>query len=182
MELYVVRHGQTDYNRKNLFQGHKDIPLNNVGIQQAQQIALEMSNIKFDKILVSPLKRAIQTAEYIKEKVDVSIIIENSLIERSFGNMEGKTNREDCNIQMMLDYKKNINKENIEPIQTFFQRIYTFLDYIKEKYKNEKIILVTHGSVSQVIECYFNGLPEEPNYESLEKMTLKNGEIKKYSC
>ena len=80
------------------------------------------------------------------------------------------------------DFFKNINKENIEPIQTFFQRIYTFLDYIKEKYKNEKIILVTHGSVSQVIECYFNGLPEEPNYESLEKMTLKNGEIKKYSC
>lgn len=180
MELYVVRHGQTDFNKNNLFQGHKDISLNDIGIEQAKQLALKIADLRFDKILVSPLKRAIQTAEYINEKINVLLIIEDSLIERSFGNMEGKPNREDCNIQMMLDYKKNINIENIEPIQTFFKRVYNFLDNIKDMYKNNKILLVTHASVSQVIECYFNRQIEELNYESLEKMTLKNCEIRKY--
>ena len=56
-------------------------------------------------ILVSPLKRAIQTAMCISEKVKVPINIEERLIERSFGKMEGRKNTDDCNIKIIFLYK-----------------------------------------------------------------------------
>lgn len=181
MEIYVVRHGQTDYNVKKVFQGHMNIPLNKIGERQAKETALQFRNIDIDMILVSPLKRTIQTAEPIGEMLGVPITVEERLIERDFGNMEGKINRDDCNIEMMLDYEKNYGIENIEPIQELFKRIYDFLDDITEKYKEKKVLLVTHGAVSQVIECYFNGKPEIINFYNLEKLTLKNCEIRKYT-
>ena len=180
MELYVVRHGQTEYNIKKVFQGHIDIPLNEVGEKQAEETALKFKNIDIDMLLVSPLQRTIQTAKYISEITGVPITIEERIVERNFGNMEGHANRDDWNIKMMLDYQKNYNKENIEPIQELFKRIYDFLDEITEKYKDKKIILVTHGAVSQPIECYFKGMPSIMDFEHLEKLTLKNCEVRKY--
>ena len=120
--------------------------------------------------------------DIVSKMLNVPIKVEEHLIERSFGNMEGNKNREDFNIKMMLDYKKNYNKENAEPIQTLFKRIFSFLDEIKIEYKNKKIALVTHASVSQAIECYFNGIPKECNYEYFESITLNNCEIRKYIC
>lgn len=180
MEIYVVRHGQTDYNVKHVFQGHADIPLNEIGIEQAKETALKFEGVNVDMILVSPLQRAVQTAKYISEIADVPITIEQRLIERCFGDMEGHPNREDWNIRMMLDYEKNYDIENIEPIQSLFKRIYCFLDEITEKYKDKKVVLVTHGAVSQPIECYFNGMPSVVDYEHLEPLTLKNCEVRKY--
>ena len=180
MEIYVVRHGQTDYNVKKVFQGHIDIPLNETGEKQAQETASKFRNIDVDMILVSPLQRALQTAKPISKITEVPITIEDRIIERSFGNMEGHQNREDWNIKMMLDYEKNYDIENIEPIQSLFKRVYDFLDEITEKYKDKKVVLVTHGAVSQPIECYFNGMPEVVDFEHLEKLTLKNCEVLKY--
>lgn len=181
MEIYVVRHGQTDYNVQHLFQGHLDIPLNEIGIAQAKETAQKFKNIKIDCILVSPLKRTIQTAEYINSIAKANLIIDDRLIERSFGDMEGRTNTPEWNIEMMLDFDENYTYQNIEPVKEFFQRIYNFLDDIIEKYKGKRIILVTHGGVSQPIDCYFNGMPNNPNYESFEQLTLKNCEVKKYT-
>ena len=182
MEIYVVRHGQTDYNVKKVFQGHIDIPLNETGKKQAQETASKFRNIDVDMILVSPLQRALQTAKPISKITEVPITIEDRIIERSFGNMEGHQNREDWNIKMMLDYEKNYDIENIEPIQSLFKRVYDFLDEITEKYKDKKVVLVTHGAVSQPIECYFNGMPEVVDFEHLEKLTLKNCEVRKYEA
>lgn len=180
MQLYVVRHGQTDYNVNKVFQGHADIPLNEVGQKQAQETALKFQNIDIDMILVSPLQRTIQTAKPISQITGVPITIEKRLIERCFGDMEGHQNRDDWNIMMMLDYEKNYDRENIEPIQSLFKRIFSFLDEITEKYKDKKVVLVTHGAVSQPIECYFNGMPSVVDFEHLEKLTLKNCEVRKY--
>lgn len=180
MEIYVVRHGETDYNVKKVFQGHIDIPLNETGKKQAQETAEKFKNIDVDMILVSPLQRTLQTAEPISQITGVPITIEKRLIERCFGDMEGHQNREDWNIKMMLDYEKNYDIENIEPIQSLFKRIYDFLDEITERYKDKKMVLVTHGAVSQPIECYFNGMPQIVDFEHLEPLTLKNCEVRKY--
>lgn len=178
MKIYVVRHGQTDYNVKNIYQGQNDIPLNVVGIQQAEQTSKKFSNIKIDAILVSPLIRTRQTAEYISKMTNVPITIENGLIERSFGDMEGKTNQEDCNINMLSDYDKNYDIYNVEPVQDLFQRVYECMDKIIKEFQNKDIVLVTHGCVSQAIECYFHGMPEDKNILAL---TLKNCEVREYS-
>ena len=182
MEIYVVRHGQTDYNVKKVFQGHIDIPLNETGKKQAQETASKFRNIDADMILVSPLQRALQTAQPISQITGVPITIEERLIERSFGDMEGHQNREDWNIKMMLDYEKNYDIENIEPIQSLFKRVFYFLDEITEQYKDKKVVLVTHGAVSQPIECYFNGMPSIVDFEHLEPLKLKNCEVRKYEA
>ena len=181
MNLYVVRHGQTDYNVQKLFQGHIDIPLNNTGIEQAKETAAKFENISVDIILVSPLKRAIQTAEYISKVTGVKPEIEERLIERCYGDMEGHQNRPDWNIQMMLDYNKNYANENVEPIQTMFKRIYDFLDEIMQKYKDKNVVLVTHGGVSHAIESYFNGMPDIPDFDHFEPRALRNCEVRKYT-
>ena len=67
--------------------------------------------------------------------------------------MEGHQNREDWNIRMMLDYVKNYNIENIEPIQELFKRIFNFLAEITEKYKDRvKSIQNTDANLSLIIK------------------------------
>lgn len=63
MKLYVLRHGQTDYNKEGRFQGQNNIELNEEGIKQVKETAKILRNINFDKVYVSPLKRAIDTAK-----------------------------------------------------------------------------------------------------------------------
>ena len=65
--LYVIRHGQTDWNIENRLQGSTDIPLNDVGIKQAQESALKLKNTYFDFIISSPLKRAFETANQVNK-------------------------------------------------------------------------------------------------------------------
>ena len=177
MKIYVVRHGQTDYNINGLFQGRKDIPLNSVGIRQAEETAQKFKNIPVDIILVSPLTRAKETAKYISNVTGIKPVIEQDLIERNFGDMEGKPNREDCNIKMLLDYEKNYNICNVEPIQSLFKRVSDCLDKIIDKYMGKNVVLVTHGGVAQAIDIYFHGFPEN---KDLQSIALKNCEVREY--
>ena len=177
MKIYVVRHGQTDYNINGLFQGRKDIPLNSVGIKQAEETAQKFKNIPLDIILVSPLTRAKETAKYISNVTGIKPVIEQDLIERNFGDMEGKPNREDCNIKMLLDYEKNYNICNVEPIQSLFKRVSDCLDKIIDKYMGKNVVLVTHGGVAQAIDIYFHGFPES---KDLQSIALKNCEVREY--
>lgn len=177
MKIYVVRHGQTDYNINGLFQGRKDIPLNSVGIKQAEETAQKFKNIPVDIILVSPLTRAKETAKYISNVTGIKPVIEQDLIERNFGDMEGKPNREECNIKMLLDYEKNYNICNVEPIQSLFKRVSDCLDKIIDKYMGKNVVLVTHGGVAQAIDIYFHGFPEN---KDLQSIALKNCEVREY--
>ena len=177
MKIYVVRHGQTDYNINGLFQGRKDIPLNSAGIKQAEETAQKFKNIPVDIILVSPLTRAKETAKYISNVTGIKPVIEQDLSERNFGDMEGKPNREDCNIKMLLDYEKNYNICNVEPIQSLFKRVSDCLDKIIDKYMGKNVVLVTHGGVAQAIDIYFHGFPEN---KDLQSIALKNCEVREY--
>ena len=84
--IYVVRHGQTDWNIEHRIQGHQDIPLNDKGVEEANFLKDELSDIDFDLVFSSPLKRAYKTAEIITKK---PIRIDDRLIERYNGKLEG---------------------------------------------------------------------------------------------
>ena len=77
--IYLVRHGQTDWNLEGRYQGRIDIKLNSKGIEQAKEIKEKLKEIKFDKVFSSPLKRALETAQII---TDNDIEIDERLIER----------------------------------------------------------------------------------------------------
>jgi broad specificity phosphatase PhoE len=84
-----VRHGETDWNERGVFQGRSDIPLNETGLAQAREAARQIIGARPDRIVSSPLQRAHQTAKLIAEATDQKLWIEPNLIECDFGSLEG---------------------------------------------------------------------------------------------
>ena len=89
MLIYIIRHGETDWNTKRLLQGATDIPLNQNGIEVARLTAKALKDVPFDVIYTSPLSRAVQTAEIMRRDRDIPIIPDERLKEISFGPYEG---------------------------------------------------------------------------------------------
>ena len=126
--IYVVRHGQTDWNLEGRFQGRIDIPLNEKGKSQAKKTKEKLEGIKFDKVFSSPLKRALETAKII---TDEPIDIDDRIIERCNGQLEGKLKTE-C--ENMVDFTdENEVKLGIESLPDFRGRITSFFDELCEK-------------------------------------------------
>ena len=88
--IYLIRHGQTDWNKQGIIQGRTDIPLNGYGRKQILTIAKGL-NTNLAGIYSSPLKRALQTAEIVKKKTKIPIKTDEKLLEISYGLWEGKT-------------------------------------------------------------------------------------------
>ena len=173
MEIYVVRHGQTDWNINDKLQGCSDVPLNNAGIKQAHITKEKLINIRFSKIYCSPLNRCIETAKIIN-KDNLQIITDDRLLERNFGDLEGTQGN---NIEDFLIYNKNLDSFNVEPIQTFFSRVHSFLKEITNNSNDDKILIVTHNGVNTAINCFFN--PKLTN-SNLRLLNIKNCDYKKY--
>ena len=89
--IYIARHGLTDWNLVPKVQGVTDIPLNEQGIEQAKMLAdyVQKSGIEFEKILYSPLSRAAETAKIVAQKINIPLQVEPRLIEQNFGKWEG---------------------------------------------------------------------------------------------
>ena len=176
MKIFLVRHGQTDWNVKHKVQGKADIELNDTGVAQANETSSKLNHITIDLIICSPLKRAMQTAQIINKGRNIPIIYDERISERDFGEMEGK-HQEEFDFKGFWSYQRNIKYESAENIQDFFDRIYAFLDNITEKYRDKNILLVNHGGVSIPVDCYFNEIPKD---DDLLKLVAKNAEIKEY--
>ena len=90
MKIYIMRHGETKWNKRSKLQGQVDIPLAPKGIEQAQMTAEGMKEIPFDHIFSSPLKRAYKTAQIVRMDRPIEIVRDDRLKEMSFGTSEGK--------------------------------------------------------------------------------------------
>ena len=170
--IYIVRHGQTDWNLEGRYQGRIDIELNEKGIEQAEKIKEELKGLNFDKVFSSPLKRAYKTAQIITDK---EIITDERIIERGNGELEGKLKSETVDAVDFTDY--NENRLGIELLADFRNRISDFFDDIKNNYKGQNVLVVTHAGVSIYAKCYFEGEPQDGNYS---RYKLKNCEVLKY--
>lgn len=91
MRLYLIRHGQTDWNLAHRIQGRKDIPLNETGRQQARLLAEGMKNRPAEKIFTSQMLRARETAEILANSQNVSLYLVKGLEEINYGEWEGMT-------------------------------------------------------------------------------------------
>lgn len=184
MIVYVTRHGQTQWNALGKLQGRKDIELNEFGREQALITSKKIKEEKIDIIITSPLKRARETAEIINRQFDVEIFEDDRLMERCYGDFEGITKSElkekkkqYPEINDACNYLKNINIFNMETMQDLCARIYEFLDEITIKYKEKNVLIVTHGSASIPIKCYFMKYPLEKLVDREKIKGLENCEI-----
>lgn len=155
MKLYFARHGQTDGNASN---GRAstvyDEPLNQKGIEQAEELAEELKAIKFDLIISSPLKRARQTAEIINKYHHLPIKADDAWLERKANGYIDATVWQD-----LFDFDKNIQIENCEALDDFFARIYKAIDDLKSEYANKSVLVVSHGGPQHAVYAYANKLP-----------------------
>lgn len=157
MNIILVRHGQTNWNVKDLLQGKTDIELNETGEMQAVETANKLINTEIDVIYVSPLKRTLKTAKQINKTRNLEMITDNRLIERGFGKYEGKSNVE---FRKYWDFEANISDNNVEAVRELFSRTYSLLKEIAGKYKktNKTILIVTHNGVNLAITSILKGL------------------------
>ncbi|MDD4924565.1 MAG: alpha-ribazole phosphatase [Dehalococcoidales bacterium] len=155
MKLYLVRHGQTDLNKFRRFQGRIDVPLNETGMQQSQKLAVRLSSEPFDRIYVSPLARARQTAEIIHNSNNVDITISADLVEMDFGLLEGKTYEEI--IEIFPDWNPSVFDFNFaggENLDSLAIRIKSFLDNIlKNRDESLNMLIISHSGCLRVILC-----------------------------
>lgn len=163
-KLYIVRHGKTDWNIKGLLQGSADIEVNEEGIAQAKELAKNINIDQIDICICSPLKRTRKTADIlVGDKKE--IIYDDLLIERGFGNYEGKK-IDFALIASQWDYKLNDSSNNIESIQDCLLRANIFLNKIKEKYPNKSLLIVSHGSFIKALHFNLVGYDENTDFLS----------------
>ena len=169
--IYIIRHGQTDWNIEHRTQGHTDIALNINGIKLAELISQKIANLKIDTIISSDLKRAYMTAQIINKKFNKNIETDKRLREFSFGTLEGIT-REKITPEIWDDFNKNPKKFNAEKREEIFNRIKSFINDIKSNDKN--ILVVTHGGPIRMIKYYLeNGENFNDKKYLAEYMTIK---------
>lgn len=181
--IYVIRHGETDFNKNGKYLGRTDISLNTVGMAQAKQLAEKAGNLNIEVIFCSPLNRALETAEFIKPNHACEIITDNHFIERSVGIYEGLT-KEEAKKEYPELYIRNITRifndapPKGETINQVKERVFSGLDEIRKQNNYSKIMIVTHGFVAKIINKYFN-----PNISDQDffDFTLENAEIKRYT-
>lgn len=156
--IYVVRHGETDYNIEDRYLGRTDVPLNSTGRKQAKELAKKVQKLNIDLVISSPLKRTLETVQVVFP--DKEIIKDYHFIERSTGVYEGLTKQEAQNKFPEL-YRRNITRifdeappkgETIRQVQL---RVFEGLDELKQKYQNKIILIVTHAFIAKVINKYF---------------------------
>ena len=145
--IYIVRHGQTEKNKANVLQGRSDVPLNEVGIRQAEDVRdrFRSLGIQFDKVYTSPLIRAVQTAKIIAE--GASPMIEGRLIEMDYGPYEGMDLAQPAPEVMAFfqDFVHISTPEGMEALSAVVARLGTFLEEIREEAVSQNILLSTHA-------------------------------------
>ncbi|HWI47584.1 MAG TPA: histidine phosphatase family protein [Rummeliibacillus sp.] len=140
-KIYIVRHGETDWNCEGRLQGGTDTTLNERGKQQATECRNYFNKIKCDAIFTSTLQRAMLTATIMNEDLRLPFIPLKEFAERTFGVAEGMTYEERVKVYPHKEYP---NQETIDQLK---KRITSGLHKIHDQYPDGKVILVTHGAV-----------------------------------
>ena len=162
-KLYLVRHGETDYNNALRFQGQTDIPLNQTGIRQAEKVAGFFKDIPLQAIYTSSLKRARTTAEIIGKRKGIEPQVTDALREMSFGIWENM-NSNDIQKKYAKEWKdffaspagtKIPQGESMSDVQ---KRAYPVVQQILDQHPEGDVAFIAHGGIIRVLICTMLGL------------------------
>ena len=162
-KLYLIRHGETDYNNSLRFQGQTDIPLNQKGIEQAESAADFLRNIPLQAIYTSTLIRAKTTAEIIARAKGMELQETDALREMSFGIWENM-NTKDIQKKYAKEWKDffanpaNTKIPQGESMSDAQKRVYPVVQEILDQYPEGDVAFVAHGGIIRVLICTMLGL------------------------
>lgn len=144
--LYLVRHGQTDWNLERRLQGRIDIPLNERGRQQAAEAGMLLSARPIDAVVSSPLSRALETGRIIARHLKLSMPDHDpQLVERSYGQSEGLTPQE------VADRFPDSVVPDAEPMTDVLARANTALAAIAARFAGRSVVVTTHGALIRAV-------------------------------
>jgi 2,3-bisphosphoglycerate-dependent phosphoglycerate mutase len=144
----MVRHGETDWNRENRFQGHADPPLNDAGRAQARDLAGRLATKPVAALYTSPLRRALETAHILGERLSLETRLSDALMEVDVGSWSGLT-RDDVAVRFPDGYRRWLEFshgwDDGETYDDLGQRVLEGLRGIAGAHANERVLAVTHG-------------------------------------
>lgn len=178
--LYLIRHGQTDWNKAHKLQGTTDIPLNDTGRQMAQDARPLLAQIHLDVCYSSPLQRAAETAGILLEGRDIPILYDDRLKEISFGRHEGSfdffTDPENPVYPLFHDPANYDAKGDMESLTQLNERTASFLrEVVAPLCKEDKdVLVVAHGAMNLSIYNQLYDIPLAQFWDNL----MKNCEVR----
>lgn len=171
--IYLIRHGETDWNREHRFQGKTDIPLNQLGREQAEQLVPKISMLSIDSVYSSPLLRAHETAMIAVKDLKIPIQKDERLMETNVGEAEGMTFDElqakfgENGIERWRSYEErdlDFAYPQGESKRQMMFRVRSLLLEIAQTNQNSNIAVFAHGMVMRALTFAFQqGIPWDIN-------------------
>lgn len=140
--IFLVRHGETVDNARQIMQGQTPGELNEQGREQARQVAEHLATEEIDAVVASDLRRAIQTAEYIAEPHHLPVVTTPLLRERDWGSFTGR---------FIPDLRGEVWPDDIETEEAMMQRAHDFLKKMTATYEGKRVVAVGHGIINKAI-------------------------------
>ena len=165
MIVYLVRHGKTEYNEQGIVQGTLPVPLSKAGEMQCRMLRDKIKDKQIDTCISSPIFRAYQTAMILvgdRVKIDKNDLLR----EREIKVLEGRSKKE-----IEIDPENYGEKDGIEQNKSVFKRCEKFVKFLKENYKDKKVLIVSHGIVIQCLHIILN---EENCKDNLTSVNINN--------
>ncbi len=141
-EIYLVRHGETVDNARQIMQGQVQGKLNEKGREQARQVAERLASVHFDAVVASDLRRAIETAEIIAAPHGLPVTQTPLLRERDWGSFTGR---------YIPDLRGVTWPDDIESEERLLMRAHNFLIYITATWPDSRVVAVGHGIINKAI-------------------------------
>lgn len=181
-EIFIARHGQNEDNVNGILNGHRDLPLTDLGRQQARELGQGIidAGLQFDAVYASPLSRALETAEIVSTMVNLpEPTVMPDLIERDFGVMSGQK-ASDIEKLCAPDIIKTdtityfLSPEGAETFEDLVERGHRVLETVRAKHIGGKVLLVCHGDLGKMI---YAAATEKPWRDVLLGFHFGNGEL-----
>ncbi len=164
MRLYLVRHGETDWNLENRFQGWADRPLSPAGEEQARELARSLRSVRFDAAYSSDLRRAARSAEILLAGRDVAPVRVKGFREMHIGELDGLNEAEILArfpglLEAWRSDPAGVVMPGGEDLGQLQERVWGALEPLLERHPKETVLLVAHHSVNKAILCRVLDIP-----------------------
>ena len=146
--LYLVRHGETVDNVRQIMQGQTHGQLTEEGIRQAETVRDKLRDIPFEAIIASDLKRSVDTARIIAEPHGLEVIQTPLLRERDWGGFTGR---------FIPELKGEVWPDDIETLENLLSRAGEFIAYVKKTFPGKKVLAVGHGIMNKAVQAVYFG-------------------------
>ena len=178
-KIYLVRHGQTAWNKEEIFRGRTDVPLDDIGLREAQLAAGYFRGKEIHAIYSSPLLRAFQTAQEISKVCDLGVTPLQGITDMSFGEWEGRSLQEvrEKDQERYRQWREEPHRVKIpegETLEEVRVRSMTSLEKAIESHPGKTLVLVSHRVINKVILCAILGLDNSHFWQIMQDTTAIN--------